>query len=455
MKARVLLIDDDPSMLEVMAARLTRREFLVTTLTSADEAVRLLAQQDFDAVVTDLKMRGMSGTELCSWVAQNRPDVPVIVITAFGNLETAIAAMRAGAYDFITKPIEVEALAIAIDRAVGHRILHEEVTRLRQEAEQRQGFGELLGESPAMQRLFEVLAKVVGSSSSVLLRGESGTGKEIVARLLHKRGARSAGPFIAVDCAAMPEQLLESALFGHVRGAFTDAKQGRSGLLVDADRGTLFLDEIGDMPQSLQPKLLRALEERQVRPVGGNSEVSFDARLIAATHRDLDEAVAQGTFRSDLYFRINVIQVVLPPLRARGSDVLLLAQHFIDRLRPESGKAVIGLSTGAAEKLLAYEWPGNVRELRNCVERAVALTEHDKLTVEDLPENIRAYRSNRLVLDADSPDELLPMAEVERRYIARVLEAAGGNKTLAARILGFDRTTLYRKLEQYRIGERT
>jgi two-component system response regulator HydG len=315
--------------------------------------------------------------------------------------------------------------------------------------EDTRGFGDLLGASPAMQQVYDLLERVVDSESSVLITGETGTGKELVARALHRRGRRSGGPFVAVNCAAMPEALLESELFGHARGAFTDARTARTGLFLKASGGTLFLDEIAELPPALQPKLLRALQERTVRPVGDDTEVPFDVRLITATNRDLDSAVAERRFREDLYFRVNVIHVELPPLRARGSDVLLLAQHSIDRYAAQAGKHVAALSQAAAERLLAYSWPGNVRELQNCIERAVALTNFDRITVEDLPEKIRSYRRSHVVVASDDPSELVPLEEVERRYILRVMEAVGRNKTLAAHVLGLDRKTLYRKLERY------
>jgi len=289
---------------------------------------------------------------------------------------------------------------------------------------------------------------VAATDASVLITGESGTGKELVARSLHARSDRSDHPFVAINCSAMPENLLESELFGHVRGAFTDAKTERPGLFRQAEGGTLLLDEIGELSLALQPKVLRALEERKVRPVGGSGEIPVDVRLIAATNRDLEAAVQEKRFREDLYFRINVVQLHLPPLRARGSDVLLLAQHFLEQIAARFGKPVTGISHNVAEKLLAYDWPGNVRELRNAMERAVALTNYEQLAVEDLPERIRDYRTSRLVLDGADPSELLPMEEVERRYIRHVLKAVGGNKTLAAQALGLDRKTLYRKLQR-------
>src|SRR5262249_31451078 len=297
--------------------------------------------------------------------------------------------------------------------------------------------------------------RVSESDTSVLITGESGTGKEVVARALHQRSRRAGGPFVAINCAAMPETLLESELFGHEKGAFTDAKAKTLGLFVRASGGTLFLDEIGDMPLGLQPKLLRALQERKVRPVGGGGEVSFDARVIAATHRDLETAVDEKRFREDLYYRINVIHVPLPPLRARGNDVLILAQQFLHQFAAQSGKNVDGLSTAAAERLLSYHWPGNVRELSNSIERAVALTQFDRLQVEDLPEKVRDYRPSHIIVASEDASDLVSMEEVERRYVLRVLQAVGGNKTMAAQILGFDRKTLYRKLERYGVSAET
>jgi two-component system response regulator HydG len=447
--ARVLVVDDDQAMCELLETGLTAAGYRVEARTSAPDALALLDGQDVDVVVTDVRMRGMDGLALCERIVANRPDVPVIVITAFGSLETAVGAIRAGAYDFITKPLEVDALVLAVARAVQHRQLRDEVKRLRRVVDDATGFGELLGQSPAMRQVYDLLERVVDSDASVFLTGETGTGKELVARALHRRGRRSAGPFVAVNCAAMPETLLESELFGHARGAFTDARGARTGLFLKAHGGTLFLDEIGDLPASLQPKLLRALQERTVRPVGEDTEVPFDVRLITATNRDLESAVEERRFREDLYFRINVIHVELPPLRARGSDVLLLAQHFVERVAAQAGKRITGISPAAAERLLAYHWPGNVRELMNCVERAVALARFDQIAADDLPEKVRTYRRSHVVVAADDPSELIPLEEVERRYVLRVMEAVGGNKTLAAQVLGLDRKTLYRKLERY------
>jgi two-component system, NtrC family, response regulator AtoC len=452
MKGRVLVVDDDKSMTELLSERLRKRQFEVVTAQGAAEARVAFDSAAPDVVVTDLNMPGQSGIQFCEWVVTNRGDTPVIVITAFGSLDTAIAAIRAGAYDFITKPFEIDVLAIALERALKHRQLRHEVKRLRTLLDATHGMGELLGGSPVMLELKELMARVAESQASVLVTGESGTGKEVVARLLHQKGPRADQPFLALNCAAMPEHLIESELFGHVRGAFTDAKTDKVGLFVQANHGTLFLDEIGDMPLGLQPKLLRVLEERKLRPVGGGKEIPVDLRLISATHRDLEDAIVQGQFREDLYFRLNVIQMALPPLRARGNDVLLIAQSFIDTFAKQSGKAVVGLSPEAAERLSSYAWPGNVRELRNAIERAVALTRHESITVDDLPERIRAYKVSHVLVASQDPEELVNLAEVEKRYIARVLVAVGGNKSSAAKILGIDRTTLYKKLQQYKIS---
>lgn len=447
--SRVLVVDDDETMCNMLRVSLGKRHFEVVTCSTGAAAFETLRAGDFDLVVTDLNMAGMNGLALCERIVADRPDVPVIVITAFGSLETAVAAIRAGAYDFVPKPFEVEALVVSLNRAIQHRALREEVKRLRRTVSGHQQAGDIVGQSVAMHRIYDLLERLKDSDASVLLTGESGTGKELVARALHHRSQRSSGPFVAINCAALPEALLESELFGHVRGAFTDAKSAHTGLFIQANGGTLFLDEIGEMPIALQPKLLRALQERKIRPLGGEVEVPFDIRLVSATNRDLEAAIDEHTFREDLFYRINVLHMVLPPLRARGNDVLLLAQHFLDRYAGAAGKRVTGISSKAAEKLLGYAWPGNVRELQNCIERAVALAQYADVAVEDLPEKIRNYRHMQLVVTSDDPADFVSVHEMERRYVLRVLQSAGGNKTIAARILGLDRTTLYRKLEQY------
>ena len=451
-KGRILVVEDEREMRALLEKGLARRGFIPTVLGRADEAFPLLEAEDFDTVLTDLRMPGMDGLALCERVALNRPDIPVVVVTAFGTLETAVAAIRAGAYDFVTKPVDVDALVLVLERAVQHRALREEVRRLRVALGDVSADGGVVGESQALRRVYEMIDRVADSDASVLITGESGTGKEVAARALHARGRRHNGPFVAINCAAMPEQLLESELFGHARGAFTDAKAARTGLFIKANGGTLFLDEVGELPLALQPKLLRALQERTVRPVGGDAELPFDARLVAATNRDLELAVEEGRFREDLYYRLNVIGLELPPLRARGNDVLLLAQRFLEHFAARSGKRVVGLSAAAAQRLVAYAWPGNVRELQNCIERAVALTAYEELTVEDLPERIRDYRAPSNASQGGDPSELVSLEEMERRYIQRVLDTVGGSRTLASRILGVDRKTLYRKLGRRNAG---
>jgi two-component system response regulator HydG len=447
---RVLVVDDDRSLCETLAAALDKRGFTVEWRTDPAAALECVGRDGMDVVVTDLRMGAASGLDLCARVVAEWPDLPVLLITAFGTLDTAVAAIRAGAYDFITKPIEIDALAVALERAVERRRLRQEVKDLRRAVGSMRGrFGKLLGSSDAMRPVYDLLERIADSSATVLVTGESGTGKEVVARALHDMGPRRSAPFVAINCSAVPEALLESELFGHARGAFTDARAPRAGLVLQANGGTLLLDEIGDMPMPLQAKLLRALQERTVRPVGGDAEVPFDVRILATTNRDLRALIEESRFREDLYFRINVIHVELPPLRARGGDVLLLAQHFVDLHAARARKPVTGLSPAAAERLLAYPWPGNVRELQNCIERAIALTRHPEIQVEDLPETVRSFKRSHVLVAASDPSELVPLAEVERRYVLRVVEAAGGNKSLAAQILGITRKTLYRKLEDY------
>jgi two-component system response regulator HydG len=448
MSARVLIVDDDASLCETLALGLGKRGYRTESRMVAGDALVVLAAEEFDVVVTDLNMRGTGGIELCERIVANRPDIPVIVLTAFGSLETAVSAIRAGAYDFISKPVELDVLAIAINRAAKHRELREEVRRLRQEVVRAGPPDDFVGQSSAMRAVYEMIERVSDSETTVFVTGESGTGKELVARALHRRSRRRERPFVAINCAAMPEGLLESELFGHTKGAFTDAKSDQPGLFLQADGGTLFLDEIGDMPATLQPKLLRVLQDRSVRPVGARTWVPIDVRLITATNRDLESAIEEGAFREDLYYRINVVHIDLPPLRSRAGDVLPLAQHFLRQFAARAEKNIAGISPAAAEKLVAYSWPGNVRELQNCIERSVALARYDHIATDDLPEKIRAYRSSNVIVAGDDPSELVRMEELERRYIARVMEAVGGNKTAAARILGLDRKRLYRMLER-------
>ena len=452
MNAKVLIVDDDENASALLQATLGPRGFTVVCDSSASAALVRLESEEFDAVLSDIHMDGIDGIELCNRVRALRPDVPVLMLTGDASMQAAISALRAGAYDFITKPIDIELLGPAITRAVQRHRLGVEVKRLRRALADSQGFGTIIGKSTPMRRVFDLVSRVADSEASVMISGESGTGKELIARSIHDRSPRSAGPFIALNCAAVPPSLIESELFGHLKGAFTDARNARDGLFAKANGGTLFLDEIGEMPLEMQPKLLRALQERMVRPVGGDREVPFDARLVTATNRDLESEVEAGRFREDLLYRIDVVRVELPPLRMRGRDVLLLAQSFIERFATRSGRAVGEIDPEAAELLLGYDWPGNVRELENCIERAVTLCRLDRVTIADLPAKIRDHKPDRVVLTGDETDELPTLEDLERRYIAKVLRATAGNKSQAAKTLGLDRRTLYRRLDKHRLG---
>jgi DNA-binding NtrC family response regulator len=442
---RILVADDDPDMCELLVAGLEPRGYRVSACRTAEEALALLDTGDFAAMLADIHMEGQSGLDLCRSAAGKRPDMPVVVMTGFGTVEHAVGAIRAGAYDFITKPISMDALALTLERSVQHRNLTQELQRLRRRAHE-VALPNIIGSGDAMRQMASLLTRVAETETNVLITGESGTGKELVARAVHEQSGRK-GPFLAINCAAVPETLLESELFGHARGAFTDARVARSGLFVEANDGTLFLDEIGEMPLSMQAKLLRALQERRVRPLGASHEVPFNARIVTATNRDLELEVRTKRFREDLYYRVNVVRLDVPPLRKRGNDTLELAQFFLERAAARSKKEVLGIGRPVAEKIMTYDWPGNVRELENCMERAVALTRFETLTLDDLPPKIRDYRSTEAFTTSEDPQDLPSMDVVEERYIRKVLSAVGNNKTLAATILGFDRRTLYRKLK--------
>ena len=442
----VLVTDDDQEMCELAEASLSRRGYKVTWKLTAEEALTALEHEEFPVVLVDIHMQGMNGLELCSEILLRRPDTMVVVMTGFGTMEDAIGAMRAGAYDFITKPVSMDALALSVDRASRHRAITDELKRLRRRVDH-QELPNIVGNSDSIRHMADVVERIAETDTSVLITGESGTGKELVARAIHERSGRR-GPFMAINCAALPEALLESELFGHARGAFTDARVARSGLFVDAHNGTLFLDEVGEMPQGMQAKLLRALQERKVRPLGTGQEVPFDSRLITATNRDLEAEVSAKRFREDLFYRINVVHIDVPPLRTRGNDTLLLAQYFLEHAAHRSSRSVTRIGRLVAQKLTDYDWPGNVRELENCMERAVALARFDEVTVDDLPEKVRKFQATEFQTVSSNPLELPSMEEVEERHIRRVLAAVGGNKTLAAKVLKLDRRTLYRKLKQ-------
>ena len=453
MRGRILYIDDDPDACAVAASVLRNRGYQVVTETSAKAAIDLALADDFDAVVTDLRLGALDGLAVCERVLAAKPSLAVVVVTGHATMDAAVGALRAGAYDFVAKPFDPDLLLAAVGRATQSSRLREEVKRLRATVETEANVGAMIGDSPAMRRVYETIARIAATDASVLVTGESGTGKELIARQIHDHSERAKGPFVAINCAAVPSQLLESELFGHVRGAFTDAKTARRGLFLEAHGGTLFLDEIGELPMEMQAKLLRALQERTVRAVGGSHEVAFDARLVTATARDLESEVAAKTFRLDLYYRINVCPIEVPPLREREGDVAVLAQRFTLRFAQRHHKSVEGITAEALAKLVSYRWPGNVRELENCMERAVTMTRSELIVPDDLPERVRDYRASApQTLLPDSVDALLTMEELERQYVAHVLRLVGGNKSRAARVLGLDRRTLYRKLDHDKHG---
>ncbi len=445
---RVLVVDDDESMRDMLQQGLGGLGHTVSTCATGSEALEHIAKDDPEVLLTDLRLRAESGLDVCQRAMERSPELPVIVMTGFGSMESAIAAIRAGAYDFVTKPVELTTLNMILHRAIRQRRLLDEIKRLR--ADGRSSFDtKMIGESRAIRKVFDMIERLRESDATVLISGESGTGKELVARALHASSVHRDGPFIAVNCAAVPAELLESELFGHVRGAFTDARRARDGLFVRANGGTLLLDEIGEMPLEMQPKLLRALQERRVRPVGGNREVAFDVRLLAATNRDLESMVEEREFREDLFYRVNVVQLQVPPLRARGTDILRLAQHFVDMYRERDRKEVQSLSPAAAKCLIEYDWPGNVRELENAIECAVALARYNELSVDDLPEKIRSRKRRKHLEPHQESAEIESLETVERHHIERVLQAVEGNKTQASERLGISRRTLYRKLERF------
>ncbi|MEY4544099.1 MAG: hypothetical protein RL685_294 [Pseudomonadota bacterium] len=451
MDLRILVIDDDQATCELIADSFEREGWSVAWCTDGESGLALAREQPFDVVLADVNLKDVNGLQLCRRLTENLPGTPVVMMTAFGNMPAVISALRAGAWDFINKPIQLPELRTAAERLVRERYRPEAIRRLVQAGFRGgQPVGGLNGSSRPMLKIYDMIRRVAGTETTVLLSGESGTGKELVARALHSESARAGAPFVAINCAAVPAHLLESELFGHVRGSFTDASDDRKGLFEQAGRGTLFLDEVGEMPLELQPKLLRVLQERQLRPVGGNSLLDVQARIIAATNRDLEAEVAGGRFREDLYYRLNVVRIALPPLRARGNDILLLAEAFARKVAERMAKPLSGISPLAARKLLAFDWPGNVRQLENTMERAVTLARQEELAVEDLPERIRAYDPSSSLVDTES-EEFVTLDQQERRHIDHVLGLVNGNKTQAARLLGVDRRTLYRKLVRDRI----
>ena len=452
MHGTILVVDDDIDTAALLRDALAKRGFATHAVHSAAACLDRLRDHRCDVVVTDVQMSEMSGIDLCHELRDKHAEVLPIVVTGEAGLETAVAAIRAGAFDFVTKPVKLDVLAIAVARAVEHLSLKRELKRLR-EADGAVVAEGIAGTSDAVRAMVEMVSRVADSDITVLITGESGTGKELVARALHNRSSRRDQPFVAVNCAAMPGPLLESELFGHARGAFTDAHHSRHGLFVQAERGTIFLDESGEMPLEMQVKLLRVLQERTVRPVGSDVEIPVRARVVTATNRNLETEVLDKRFREDLYYRINVVPIAVPPLRARAGDILVLAQYFLKRAAERARKPVRGISTTAARKLLEYDWPGNVRELENCLERAVALCALDEITIEDLPPRVTEHETAKVVISTGSPTELVTIDEMSHRYVRQVLAIARGNKTHAAKLLGIDRRSLYRRLEGPKVAD--
>jgi len=437
---RVLVVEDDTEMLALLRRHLEDEGMAVATCGGGKEAIRALEDQDFDVILTDLVMDEVGGLDLLAAVQRSHPATRVILMTAFGSLETAIDAIRQGAYDYLTKPFKLAEVTLAVQRAVDDQRLRRENQRLRAEVERQQGFDRLLGRSRAMQAVIEQARAVADSDASVLLLGESGTGKELMAQALHWHSARRSGSFVPVNCAAVPETLLESELFGHEKGAFTGAQQKRAGLFAQAHGGTLFLDEIGDLPLVLQVKLLRAIQDKAVRPVGGTQALHLDLRLITATNRDLAILVQEGKFREDLYYRLAVIPIRLPALRERPEDIPLLAEHFLRLAAARTGKTRTGFDEDAAAWLLAHRWPGNVRELENLVERAAVLARGPVIALADLHTEFSV---------APGASSLRPtLGEMAEQYIQRVLDEVHGNKDAAAKILGVSVRTLQRRAAQ-------
>ena len=445
----ILVVDHDIEFAELIRDGLRDRKYAVAAVHSAEAAFAYLERNPVDIVVAHVHLRHVSGLELVARLRDRQSEVLGIVITSQGSLDLAVEAIRAGAYDFISKPVSLGVLEVAIERAVAYLTLRREVQELRLAVAAAHPIESIVGESPAIREVTSHIRRVAESAATVLVTGESGTGKELVARAIHDLSNRRHLPFVAINCGALPPALLESELFGHVKGAFTDARQNRHGLFVQAGDGTLFLDEIGEMPLEMQVKLLRVLQERKLRPVGGDVEVPFGARLIAATNRDLETAIEEKQFREDLYYRINVVQISVPPLRSRPGDVPILTKHFIQEIAARSGRPPARLSDDAARKLIDYDWPGNVRELQNCIERVMALGNVNLIGSQDLPTKIReGNEPERIAAATGQPNALITLDEVERRYIRQVLTATNNNKTDAARILGIDRRSLYRRLHE-------
>jgi len=443
----LLLVDDERAVREACRDVAEGLGFNAFTAASAEEAYRLLDSQNIDVVLLDLRLPGANGIDALLELRERRPDLVVVVMTGFAKVQSAVQAMKEGAYDYVTKPFTKDELSLLLERVTNHLRLKSENRTLRERIKSKQGFGNIIGSAPEMEKIYRIIGKAAHSNHSVLILGESGTGKELVARSIHFSGPYRDKPFIPVDCGSLVPTLVESELFGYVKGAFTGASQTKDGLLSIAQGGTIFLDEIGELPIDLQAKLLRAIQEKEIRPVGSTRRIPIDVRILAATNRDLEHAVSQGTFRKDLYFRLNVLSVKIPPLRERRQDIPLLVGHFLDRLSREAGMERM-LTDDAMKALLAYDWPGNVRELENCLERSCAMTTAPLMQLRDLPTYIHG-------MPAEQPGsvrvqrKIMPMAELEKQTIMSALAQLNGDKLLAARLLGIGKTTLYRKLKEY------
>jgi DNA-binding NtrC family response regulator len=442
--ATALIVDDENATRDLCRDIANESGLRTRTASTTEQALDILEQYPVDVILTDLRVPEIGGLELLKRVRQTHPRVPVIVLTQYGTIESAVEATRIGAADYVTKPFHIPELRTKLDRVVHSLELDEENRVLREQLRTRPGFAGLIGLSPKMQRVYKLIEKVSQHNYPVLILGESGTGKELVARSIHFAGTRSSRPFAPVDCSSFVPTLIESELFGYVKGAFTGANQTKRGLMEAAGNGTLFLDEIGDLPVDLQAKLLRAIQEKEIRPVGSTDRISISVRVIAATNRDLETAVREGRFRQDLYFRLNVVQIKLPPLRERKGDIPLLVNSFLEKFSDTDGP-IRTVAEDMMTKLMAWDWPGNVRELENVIERAVALGTSSLLHVGDLPSNLQYGANEKLPQN----DVLLPLEELERRAIKRALRESGGDKLAAARLLGIGKTTLYRKLKQY------
>jgi DNA-binding NtrC family response regulator len=446
--ASILVVEDDAAMRDLLTEELSDAGFSVQAAAGAAAGLEIARRDKFDLIITDLRMPEMDGFDLIRGVVA-LPEAPhVVMVTAFGSIETAIRAVKLGAYDYITKPFEIEELLLVAHKALGERSLRSKVARLQREVEERFGLGAIIAKSQAMRDVVALVQRIATSTVSVLITGESGTGKELIARGIHYNSPRSAGPFVGVNLAAVPEGLIESELFGHKKGAFTDARADKPGLFVEADSGTIFLDEIGELALPLQAKLLRVLQEHEVRPLGATKNQHVDVRVVAATNKNLETMLADGSFREDLYYRLNVIHVDLPPLRSRPEDIVPLAEHVLAQIgAKQQPPRRMRLSPEAQHLLLAYHWPGNVRELMNVLERGVALCQGELIADDDLPSHVRERRPADFLGAAVA--RRMTLAELEREFIEAVLADEAGNKTRAAQRLGLDRKTLYRKLDEY------